>query len=139
MDDRLYAHALALRNGDITAVLVSIDAVAIGRIGRIKDDLLPIVRAKLKNELGIALENTLLNAFHCHELVHLEIEARIIEVIRREVRGMVPVKVGVSVGRETQIAENRRFTLRDGSTVEVRRAYFLPSYKDVVSVGPGES
>ena len=46
---------LPLRNGDITAVLVSIDAVANGRIGRIKDDLLPIVRAKLKNELGIAL------------------------------------------------------------------------------------
>ena len=38
MDYRLYAHALALRNGDITAVFVSIDAVAIGRIGRIKDD-----------------------------------------------------------------------------------------------------
>ena len=49
---------------------------------------------------------------------------------------MVPVKVGVSVGRETQIVENRRITLWDGSTVDVRRAYSLPSDKDVVSVGP---
>ena len=136
VNDRLYARALALRSGDITAVLVSIDAVAIGGIGRIKNDFLPRVRAKLKNELGIAPENTLFNASHCHGLVHSEIEARTIEVVRRAVRSMVPVKVGVGVGRETRIMENRRLMLRDGSTVDVRRAYSLPSDKDVVSVGP---
>ena len=136
VNDRLYARALALRNGNIMAVLVSIDAVAIGGIGRIKNDFLPRVRAKLKNELGIAPENTLFNASHCHGLVHSEIEARTIEVVRRAVRSMVPVKVGVGVGRETRIMENRRLILKDGSTVDVRRAYSLPSDKDVVSVGP---
>ena len=48
VNDRLYARALALRSGETTAVLVSIDAVAIGGIGRIKDDFLPRVRAELK-------------------------------------------------------------------------------------------
>ena len=54
VNDRLYARALALRSGETTAVLVSIDAVAIGGIGRIKDDFLPRVRAELKKELGIS-------------------------------------------------------------------------------------
>ena len=72
VNDRLYARALALRSGETTAVLVSIDAVAIGGIGRIKDDFLPRVRAELKKELGISPEHTLFNASHCHGLVHPE-------------------------------------------------------------------
>ena len=48
VNDRLYVRALVLKSGGTTAVLVSIDAVAIGGIGRIKDDFLPNVRAKLQ-------------------------------------------------------------------------------------------
>ena len=70
VNDRLFVRALVLKSGDTTAVLVTIDAVAIGGIGRIKDDFLPNVRAKLQKELGIAPSNTLFNASHCHGLVH---------------------------------------------------------------------
>ena len=51
VNDRLFARALALKSGGTTAVLVSIDAVAIGGIGRIKDDFLPNIRTVLKKAL----------------------------------------------------------------------------------------
>jgi len=139
VNDRLYARALALRSGDTTAVLVSIDAVAIGGIGRIKDDFLPRVRAELKKELGISPEHTLFNASHCHGLVHPETEARTIQAVRLAVKNLEPVKAGAGVGRETRIMENRRLILKDGSTVDVRHAYSLPPNDQVAAVGPVDS
>ena len=139
VNDRLYARALALRRGDTMAVLVSIDAVAIGAIGRIKDDFLPRVRAELKKELGISPELTLFNASHCHGLVHPETEARTIQAVRLAVKNLEPVKAGAGVGRETRIMENRRLILKDGSTVDVRHAYSLPPNDQVAAVGPVDS
>ena len=51
----LYAKALVLRDedSDETAVIVTIDAVAIAEIGSIKDPFLTNVRAKLKEEIGV--------------------------------------------------------------------------------------
>ena len=136
VNDRLYARALALRSGGTTAILVSIDAVAIGGIGRIKDDFLPNIRAVLKEELGIAPANTLFNASHCHGRVHPETEVRTIQVIRQAVKNLVPVKAGAGIGKETRIMENRRLHLRNGREVDVRRAYSLPPDNQVASVGP---
>jgi len=136
VNDRLYVRALVLKSGNITAALVSIDAVAIGGIGRIKNDFLPNVRAVLKNELGIAPEHTLFNASHCHGLVHPKIEALTVQAVDQAVKNLVPVKTGAGVGRETRIMENRRLRLKNGREVDVRRAYSLPSDKEVAAVGP---
>ena len=136
VNDRLYVRALVLKSGGTTAVLVSIDAVAIGGIGRIKDDFLPNVRAKLQKELGIPPGNTLFNASHCHGLVHPEVEARTVAAVRAAMKKLVPVKVGAGVGRETRIMENRRLILKNGRTVDVRHAYSLPPDELVAAVGP---
>jgi len=136
VNDPLYARALVLKSGGTTAVLVSIDAVAIGGIGRIKDDFLPNVRTTLQKELGIAPGNTLFNASHCHGLVHPEVEARTVAAVRAAMNNLVPVKAGAGVGRETRIMENRRLILKDGRTVDVRHAYSLPPDELVAAVGP---
>ena len=136
VNDRLYVRALVLKSGGTTAVLVSIDAVAIGGIGHIKDGFLPNVRAKLHEELGIPPGNTLFNASHCHGLVHPDVEARTVAAVRAAMKKLVPVKAGAGVGRETRIMENRRLILKSGRTVDVRHAYSLPPDELVAAVGP---
>ena len=136
VNDRLYVRALALKSGGTTAVLVSMDAVAIGGIGRIKDDFLPRVRTTLKKELGIPPEHTLFNASHCHGLVHPETEARTVAAVQQAIKNLEPVQAGSGVGRETRIMENRRLILKNGKTVDVRHAYSLPPNDQVASVGP---
>lgn len=136
VNDRLHVRALVLRSGGRTAVLVTVDAVAIGGIGRIKDDYLPTVRAALQRELGIPPGNTLFNASHCHGLVHPDIAARTVAAVKAAVKNLVPVKAGAGAGRETRIMENRRLILKNGRTVDVRHAYSLPPDEQVAAVGP---
>jgi hypothetical protein len=139
VNDRLYARALVLKSGDTTAVLVTLDVVAIGEIGRIKDDFLPNVRAVLKKELGIPPAHTIFNASHCHGLVHPDVEARTVQAVKAAVKNLVPVKAGAGVGRETRIMENRRLVLKSGKVVDVRHAYSLPPDDWVAAVGPVDS
>jgi hypothetical protein len=49
---------------------------------------------------------------------------------------LVPVKVGAGAGHEDRISENRRLKMKDGSEVDMRRAYSMPRDEDVVSGGP---
>ena len=128
VNDRLFARALVLRSGDTTALLVTVDAVSFGEIGRLKNDFLPAVRARLQKELGIPPGNTLFNASHCHGLVHPEVVDRTVAAVREALRNLVPVKAGAGVGRETRIMENRRLILKNGRTVDVRHAYSPVSY-----------
>ena len=64
--DSLYIRALVLGNGSTKAVIISVDAVAIGKIGSIGDDYLSNVRSRIKKELGIEGANVLVNASHLH-------------------------------------------------------------------------
>ncbi len=136
VNDRLFVRALVLKSGETVAALVSVDAVAIGGIGHIKDDYLPSVRAALQKELGIPPSNTLFNASHCHGIVHPDHKARTIEAVKAALKNLVPVRAGAGVGRETRIMENRRLILKNGRTVDVRHAYSLPPDAQVASVGP---
>ncbi|MBM3871963.1 MAG: hypothetical protein FJ392_13570, partial [Verrucomicrobia bacterium] len=69
VNDPSYAKALVLKDGSTTVVLVTVDAVAIGGIGRIGNDYLGNVRAALERELGIPPASVLVNASHCHSIV----------------------------------------------------------------------
>src|SRR5207237_138624 len=51
-------------------------------------------------------------------------------------KGMVPVKVGAGTAQEARISENRRLKMKDGSEVDMRRAYSLPRDEEVAGVGP---
>ena len=136
INDPLYAKALVLKNGATTAVIVTVDAVAIGEIGHIGNDYLGKVRARIQKELGIAPENVMVNASHCHGSVCADVDDKTFEAVKEAAQNLVPVTVGVGVGFENRISENRRLKLKNGKEADVRHAYSLPPDEEIAEVGP---
>lgn len=136
VNDPLFAKALVLKNGSATVVLIAIDAVAIGEIGRIGNTFLAEVRGQLEKELGIPPASVVINASHCHGLVRSDTAALTVQAVKQAWKGLTPAKVGAGTAQEDRISENRRLRMKDGSEVDMRRAYALPRDADVESVGP---
>ncbi len=136
INDRLYVKALVLRQGNTTAVLVTVDAVAIAEIGTIRDDYLANVRTKLHANLQIEASSVLINASHCHGVVCSDIVERTVEAVKKATQNMVPVRVGAGTGHEDRIMENRRLPLKNGGEADVRHAYSMPPDDEVASLGP---
>jgi len=136
VNDPLYVKALVLRDDVTTAVIVTVDAVALGEIGRIGNDFVGNVRLELQKELNIEPSNVLINASHCHGTVCADVEQRTVQAVKEAWRSMVPVNIGVGVGHENRIMENRRLKLKDGSEADVRHAYSLPPDEEVAGIGP---
>ncbi|NBU76376.1 MAG: hypothetical protein EBS30_14345 [Planctomycetes bacterium] len=103
--DTLYAKALVLKQGDTMAVIVTVDAVAIGEIGPIRNDYLAKVRAGLTKDLGIAPERVMINASHCHGIVCADVDEKTIQVVKEAAKAMAPVRTGVGTGLENRIQE----------------------------------
>ena len=135
-NDRLYAKALVLQNGADKAVLITVDAVAIGEIGPIKNNYLGNVRAGIEKELQIKPTSVLINASHCHGIVCGDVDARTVQAVKQAAKNLVPVKVGSGRGQENRIMENRRLKLKNGRVVDVRHAYSMPLDEEVAEVGP---
>ncbi len=136
VNDHCYAKALVLKSGKTTAVLVTVDAVAIGEIGRIRNDFLTKVRRELAKDSDIADAHVIINASHCHGIVRADTDQLVVQVVREAARNLTAIKVGVGAVKETRISENRRLLLKDGTQADMRRAYALPRDEDVASVGP---
>jgi hypothetical protein len=94
------------------------------------------VRARLQKELRIAPESVLVNASHCHGVVCADVDDRTVEAVKKAAQNLVPVRVGVGLGHEDRISENRRLKLKNGKEVDVRHAYALPPDEEVAAVGP---
>ncbi len=136
VNDACFAKALVLKSGETTAVLITVDAVAIGEIGRIGSGFLAVVRGQLEKEAGIAPESVIINASHCHGIIRADTAQLVVQAVKEAAKNLVPVKVGTGCGSETRISENRRLLMKDGSEVDMRRAYSMPRDEDVASVGP---
>lgn len=136
VNDPAHARALVLRSGDNTVVLVGVDAVAIGGIGRIGNGFLGSIRSELQNKLGIAPGNVIINASHCHAVVRGDAASLVIQAVEEAARRLVPVKAAAGTCEERRISENRRLKMKDGSEVDMRRAYAMPRDEDIASVGP---
>ncbi|MCB9951596.1 MAG: hypothetical protein H6824_11490 [Planctomycetaceae bacterium] len=136
VNDPLYVKALVLQSGDTKVVLLTLDAVAIGEIGYIKNDYLPTVRAELETQFGIQPNHVLANASHCHGVVCKDVAERTIQAVTAAQENLVPVKVGVGTGFEDRIMENRRLKLKSGREADVRHAYSLPPNDEIAAVGP---
>ncbi|HYH63443.1 MAG TPA: hypothetical protein VD866_01980 [Urbifossiella sp.] len=134
--DPLFVKALVLKRGATTAVLVTLDAVAVGEIGHIPNDYLGKVRARLEKELGIAPGTVIVNASHCHGIVGADVDEKTVEAVKAAFANLVPVRAGVGVGSESRVSENRRLRLKSGKEADVRHAYSLPPDDEVVGVGP---
>ncbi len=136
VNDPLYVKALVLKDEATTAVIVTVDAVAIGEIGYIGNDYLGKVRSRIERELNIKPANVLINASHCHGIVCADVDQRTFQAVKEASQKMVPVLVGAGVGHEDRITENRRLKLKNGKEVDIRRAYSLPPDDAVAAVGP---
>ena len=132
VNDPCFAKALVLRSGKTTAVLVTVDAVAIGGIGRINNAFL----ANVRRELGNLADEVIINASHCHGVVRMDLQQLVVQVIKDAASSLVPVKVRAGVGHEGRISENRRMFLKDGTQSDMRRAYSMPRDEDVLTTGP---
>ncbi len=135
VDGRLHVRALVLRHDDTTAVLLTLDVVAIGEIGYVNNDYLPAVRQQLQ-ECGIEPTHVVANASHCHGIPCADVDVKTIEAVKAAMANLVPVTVGVGVGHEDRVMENRRIKLKSGRTVDVRHAYSLPPDEELAEVGP---
>jgi hypothetical protein len=136
LNDPLYVKALVIRSDAATAVLITLDAVAVGEIGPVGNDYLGKVRAQLERELQIPPAAVIVNASHCHGVVCADVAERTVEAVRAAAGSMVPVTAGVGVGHESRVSENRRLRLKSGREVDVRHAYPLPPDDEVAGVGP---
>lgn len=135
-NDPLYVKALVLRNDATTAVLITVDAVAIGEIGPIRNDYLSKVRTTLQRDHGIAPEHVVVNASHCHGIVCDDVDVKTCDAVASALKNLQPVKVGTGSGSENRISENRRLRLKNGQEVDVRHAYAMPPDDEVAAVGP---
>lgn len=133
--DPLYVKALVLTHNTQTIALITVDAVAIGELGRIGNGFLADVREQLQKNLNIQPANTIVNASHCHGLVCSNITALTVQAVREAYESRVPARIGAGVGREDRIMENRRLKLASGAEADVRRAYPLPPDAEVVGSG----
>ena len=136
VNDRLYVRALVLNAGETTAVIITVDAVAIGEIGYISNNYLGKVRSQIENELQIKPGNVLINASHCHGVVCSDVDRRTFQAVKEASMNMVPVNVGAGIGYEDRIMENRRLKLKNGKEADVRHAYSLVPDEEVAGVGP---
>ena len=136
VNEPLHAKALVLKNAETALVIITVDAVALGQIGRIGSDYLPTVRSQIENEFGIKPINVLVNASHCHGTVCTDVAERTLDAVREASASLVPVNIGAGVGQENRISENRRFKLKDGSETDSRRAYSVPPDETIAAVGP---
>ena len=136
VDGPMHVRALVLRTGETTAVLITVDSVAIGEIGRISNSYMSRIREQLKQEWDIAPTHVLANASHCHGVIRQDIEDLTVQAVREAMQRLEPVRVGVGRGREDRVMENRRLKLKDGRTVDIRRAYSLPPDEEIAAVGP---
>lgn len=136
VNDPLFVKALVLKDDATSVAIVTVDAVAIGGIGRIRDDFLRNVRSQLEKELNIQPANVIVNASHCHGVVCADVEQRTVQAVKDAWQRMEPVSAGAGVGHENRIMENRRLRLKDGSEADVRHAYSLPPDEQVAGIGP---
>ncbi|MEZ6044865.1 MAG: hypothetical protein R3C11_04655 [Planctomycetaceae bacterium] len=136
VNDPLYARALVITDKTTTLTIVSLDVVAVGEIGYIKNDYLEKVRSCIKADLDIPETNIMINASHCHGTPVANTDELTIQAIKEAATNLVPVQVGAGVGHENRIQENRRLKMKDETEIDVRHAYALPPDEEVAEVGP---
>lgn len=136
VNDRLYVKALVIKSDKTTAAIVTVDAVALGEIGSIRNDYLSKVRSRMEKELNIRPADVLVNASHCHGIVCGDVDERTFQAVKEASQNLVPVRIGSGAGHEDRIMENRRLKLKSGKEADVRHAYSLPPDEEVAEVGP---
>ncbi|MEZ0275200.1 MAG: hypothetical protein ACAH88_09870 [Roseimicrobium sp.] len=98
VNDPLYAKALVLKKGGTTVVLITIDAVSIGEIGRIGNGFLATVRSELQKDLGVPPESVVINASHCHGVVRADTAALTVQAVKDAWQKATPARAAAGEG-----------------------------------------
>ena len=129
--DSTYVKALVFDNGLTRVVIIAVDLIGL------PNSFLEDVRGKLQEEIKIRPENVLINVSHLHGVSECsDIVQRTVLAVKRALKLMVPVRVGVGKGYEDRIMENRRLRLKNGKEWTIRHANPLPSDQEVTGTGP---
>jgi len=140
INDPLYAKVLVLDNKRKQVVIIEMDTVAIGGIYDIGDDFLPKLRDQIEKKLKIQGQNVLVNASHTHppgkQLLCDDVIERTFDAVKRALKNLEPVKIGVGIGYEDRIMINRNLILKNGKHWTIRHAYPCPPDEEVIEIGP---
>jgi hypothetical protein len=134
--DPLHARAAVFEKGEMRYVIISLDVVALERIGPLPANFLAELRVGLQKSCGILPEHVLVNTTHCHGTSAPDVLQRTIQAVELAVQDMEPVQVGVGIGKETRISQNRRLRLKNGREADYRHAYSLPPDEEIEGIGP---
>ena len=122
--DELEAVALAVGDGEHTAVLITMDTLGAGR------ELLDPVRAEIAKRAGIDAESVFIHGTHTHTGPTLGwdkyqddyiggycdfLKFRLTDVAVAAVKDMKPAKMGTGTGEAKNVAFIRRYRMKDGS------------------------
>ncbi len=138
--DPLWSKALVLENSETRAVLLTLDAVAIGGICDVSDEFLPALRERIERELNIPATHVLVNASHTHPPGRIlcaddELLKRCFDVVKNALQNLTPVVVGVGKGFNDRLTMNRNLQLKSGRHWTIRHGHPGPPENEVVGVG----
>lgn len=149
IDDPLYVRALVLDDSHQKVVLITMDITAIaGRtisqniLHDSADDLMPNLRGRILDELGIPGSNVMVSASHAHppggrllcdDNAQLD---KTLEAIKQALQTMAPVSIGVGSGHEERLTFNRTVKLKNGLDYTTRTCHPPPPDEAVESLRP---
>ena len=136
VDDPLHVRALVLEQNEIRYAILSLDVVALERIGPLPRNFLSDLRSELKTRYGIQAEHLLVNATHCHGITTPDVLQRTVQAVGIALDRMAPIRIGMGVGKEERVSQNRRLKLKNGREADYRHAYSLPPDEEIESIGP---
>lgn len=131
--DPIRVKALVLDDGSTRIVIVCLDLIGAS------ESLVSSIRGCLQDKLNVKEANVLVNVSHNHHTqgqVANDVAERTLKAVRRAVKTMTPVRIGVGAGHEDRITMNRRLRLRDGKQWTIRRANPSPKDPEVTKLGP---
>ena len=136
--DSLYSKALVIENKNTRVVIITMDIITIGGLGRYTEEFLPDLRKKLESDLGINAKNILINADHNHRTgqVSGDLVEKTVLAVKMAIQNLEPVKIGAGSGFEDNITMNRRVKLKNGDEYTIRAA--TPDIPDEEIVGVKE-
>ncbi|MFM8323469.1 MAG: hypothetical protein ACKN9U_01260, partial [Pirellulaceae bacterium] len=135
-NDPLYAKAMVLEQDGQRYAIVTLDVVAVERIGPLPKNFLADLRKRLAESCGIAPQHLLVNTSHCHGICSPDVLDKTVAAVQQGIEQLEPVSIAIGKGDEQRISENRRLTTHDGRQVDVRHAYPLEPDSAIAAAGP---
>jgi hypothetical protein len=139
--DDLHARCLVLDNGEARIALVVLDLIAA------RKEWLGEIKHQVNGYSGISMSSILISCTHTHSAVtpvnvfqsNAEGEylkwaaARVADGVRVAVKRLQPARIGWAVGREDRVVFNRRYFMKQGTSLPSP----FPGVEDKVKMNPG--